>query len=97
MTDLATLKQTVNDLYKTNPNIHISVSIGRQKIHLQNQEATIIAVYPNFFIIESEGKQHTFKYLDLFTNSIDIPEIGEGPFLSNKAKLSEHSGGRRNT
>jgi len=95
MSDLTALKQTINGLYKTKPYIHINVSISRPKVHLENQEARIVAVYPNFFIIEADGKQYSIKYLDLFTNSIDIPEVGAEPFLNNKTKLHEQGGGHR--
>ena len=95
MSDLTALRQTINNLYKTTPDIHVNVSISRPKVHIENQAARIVAVYPNFFIIEAEGKQYSVKYLDLFTNSIDIPEVGAEPFLNNITKLHEQGGGHR--
>lgn len=95
MSDLSILKQTIKDLFHTNPNIHVNVSISRPKISLENQEAKIISVYPNIFIIESGGNQYTIKYLDLFTKNVEILELSEEPFLNNKAKINKQGGGRR--
>lgn len=92
MSDLDKLKQIIDDLFHNNPNIHINVSINRPKIHLENQEARIINVYPNIFVIESGENQYTIKYLDLFTNAVEIHEVGEEPFLNNKTKIYKQGG-----
>ena len=98
MTDLDKLKHAINDLYLTDPDIHMNVSITqRPKVQLENQAARIVGVYPNIFIIEADGKQYTLKYLDLFTGNIRILELGEDPFLSNKAKLSKNNGSHRSS
>lgn len=95
MSDLDKLKQTISDLFHTDPHIHVNVSISRPKIHLVNQEATITNVYPNIFVIESGGNQYTIKYLDLFTDAVEISEVGEEPFLNNKTKIDKKGGGHR--
>ena len=73
---------TVNDirhgiqvLYRTNQDVHVSVSTNRPKINIKNQKARINAVYPNVFVIESNGKLYTAQYVELITKDIQIPEL----------------------
>ena len=73
------LKQGILHLYKTNPNIHIDVSISSPKISLKNAKATITGIYPNIFQIteNSSGiqKSHTIQYVDIITKNVNILEL----------------------
>lgn len=79
MTALDTLKMNIMQLYKSNPNIHVNISVGHPKINLKGDPALIIGVYPHIFRIEeySDGtpKCHTVRYTDVLTNQIEIVEL----------------------
>ena len=79
MTALDTVKSKIRELYETNPNIHVNITVGHPKINLKSDPAVIIGVYPHIFRIEeySEGepKCHTLQYTDLLTNQIQIDEL----------------------
>ena len=44
-------------------------------IKIDNQQATITGVYPNFFQIEAQGKSYTHKYVDILMKNVRINEI----------------------
>ena len=79
MTELNMIKKDILHLYKTNPNIHMDVSISRPKISLKNAKATITGIYPHIFQIteNSSGvpKNHTIQYVDILTKNIAILEL----------------------
>lgn len=72
-------KKQINNLYHTNPDIHISISISRPRVELKNAPAVISGVYPNFFRIEEKNsgflRSHTVRYADLATNLLEIAEL----------------------
>lgn len=79
MTSLDVIKIKIRKLYNTNPNIHINASITTPKLHLSNEPATIIGVYPHIFQIEESSsgfiKRHTIKYTDILTKQIEIKDL----------------------
>lgn len=77
MTDINMIKRGIQILYRTNPNIHICVSLNRPKIHIENHEARIKAIYPNVFEIESQGRHYTAQYVDILTKNLQIVELGQ--------------------
>ena len=77
MTILDEIKRRIQILYRTNPNVHIWVSLNRPKIHIENQEARITAVYPNLFEIETQGRRYTAQYVDVLTKNVQILELGQ--------------------
>ncbi|MBQ8762779.1 MAG: hypothetical protein IJZ07_01585 [Clostridia bacterium] len=79
MTALETIKSRIKNLYETNSDIHINISVTHPKISLRNDPVTIKGVYPHVFRIEevSSGvpKCHTLQYTDVLTKQIEIIEL----------------------
>ena len=74
------IKSGIEKLFKTNPNIHISVSRTRPKIIVEKSPAKILGVYKNIFQIEEceLGKipaLHTFQYGDILIGQVVIEEL----------------------
>ena len=64
------IKNGIDRLYKSNPDIHISVCRTHPKIMVEVQPARIVGVYKNIFQVEeSKGDKtptrHTFQYGDV--------------------------------
>lgn len=81
MTSLDIIKNKIQRLYKTNPNIHINVAITSPKVNLKNEPVVIKGVYPHIFQIEERSsgstKCHTLQYTDVLLHHIEIIELGE--------------------
>ncbi len=79
---LELIKQQINMLYKTNPKVHLNVSLKKPKITFENIDATITGVYPHIFQIEEYtngyAKKHTLQYADVVTDAIVILELEKG-------------------
>ena len=79
MTALDMIKNRIQKLYKTNPQIHINVSMNSPKISLHNEPVIIKGVYPHIFQIEEKStgipKYHTLHYADILTRHIEIAEL----------------------
>lgn len=79
MTTLDFIKNRVKNLYETNPDIHINLSMSHPRVCVKNDPVKIIGVYKNVFRIEehSNGSPqiHTFQYTDILTKQIEIAEI----------------------
>ena len=79
MTSLDIIKTKIQNLYKTNPNIRINVSMTNPKVEFTNECVTIKGVYPHIFRIEecSSGspKCHTLQYTDILTKHIEVLEL----------------------
>ncbi|MBE6634847.1 MAG: hypothetical protein E7617_01415 [Ruminococcaceae bacterium] len=73
------IKSAIERLYKTDPNIHISVKLTHPRIVIENIPARIVGVYKNIFQIEkSDGEhlcRHTFQYCDVLTGHVAIAEL----------------------
>jgi len=74
------IKSGIEKLYKTNPNIHISVNQTRPKIIVEKSPAKIVRVYKNIFQVEEykEGALpicHTFQYGDILIGQVEIKEL----------------------
>ena len=82
MTQLDIIKGNIKKLYKTNPNIHINVSMKRPNVCLSNEPAIIKGIYPHIFQIEERSsgfsRCYTIQYTDVLTKCIEIVEIAEG-------------------
>ncbi len=78
-TDL--IKNKIYNLYKSDPNIHISLSMTGPKINLNNEPALITGVYSHIFQIQaSDGvtdivKRYSLQYSDVLTKQITIAEL----------------------
>lgn len=81
MSTLDAIKEEIQNLYKTNPNIHISVTLTSPRVNLSNEPAVITGIYPHIFQIEEKStgsaKRHTLQYADVLTNNIDIFELNK--------------------
>ncbi len=80
MLTLIEIMEKVKELYLSNPNVHLDVSITKpKKLLLKNTPATITGVYRHIFqVVEStEGIQriHTLQYSDILTQQIKIYEL----------------------
>jgi len=79
MNSLKAIKQGVNHLFKTHPQVHMNVNISHDKLHLKKHPVTITAVYPNIFRIEdrtgNDIRQHTIQYVELMMGHVEIVEL----------------------
>ena len=75
MTEIDKVKRKIQTLYRTNPFIHVDVSIKRPKVLVNGQQARIVGVYPHIFQIEAEGKRYSLQYSDVLIKSIRILEL----------------------
>ena len=74
------IKSGIEKLFKTNPNIHISVSKTHPKVIVDASPAKIVGVYKNIFQVEEcEGgkmpTRHTFQYGDILIGQVVIEEL----------------------
>ena len=74
------IKVGIEKLYKTNPNIHISVRKTHPKVIVDASPAKIVGVYKNIFQVEEceSGKmptRHTFQYVDILIGQVVIEEL----------------------
>ena len=91
MNILDTIKDRIHILYKTNPNIHVNVTLKRpHKTKLNNLAVVIKGVYPHMFQVEdsSEGvaKLHMHSYTDIVTKEVEILELSDLTFQNNAHK-----------
>ncbi len=76
------IRTKITELFQSNPNIHMNVSLSRPRLQLENAPAKILGVYPHIFQIEesSTGKvrRHILQYSDILTHQIVIAELELG-------------------
>ena len=81
MTSIDLIKSKILKLYKTNPNIYISVATTHPKLNLNKEPAVIKGVYSHVFQIDEQSsgtpQSHTFQYTDILTKHIEIAELGK--------------------
>lgn len=82
MNILDTIRDRIHILYKTNPNIHVNVTLKRPyKTKLNNLAVVIKGVYPHMFQVEdnSEGvvKLYMHSYTDIVTKEVEILELSD--------------------
>ena len=79
MNDLDFIKSEIARLYRTNPNIHISVKFSRPKVLVEGTPAVITGVYRNIFQIEEHDSgrpvRHTLQYGDVLIGQVVIQEL----------------------
>ena len=71
------IRAEIVKLYRTDPNIHIDVSMNRPRVRISNQEARIKSVYPHIFNIETQGKCYSVQYTEILTKNVRIVELEE--------------------
>ena len=82
MNVLDIIRDRIRILYKTNPNIHVNVTLKRtHKTKLNNLAVVIKGVYPHMFQVEdsSEGvaKLYMHSYTDIVTKEVEILELSD--------------------
>ena len=82
MSVLDIIRDRIRILYKTNPNIHVNVTLKRpHKTKLNNLAVVIKGVYPHMFQVEdsSEGvaKLYMHSYTDIVTKEVEILELSD--------------------
>ena len=86
MDKLAYIKSEIEKLYKTNPNIHLSVKLTRRNVIVEGTPAVITGVYRNIFQIEENDNgrhtRHTFQYGDVVIGQVVIEELDYFPTVS---------------
>lgn len=79
MLTLDNIKKRIKELYETNPNIHVNVSISSPKIVVTDFPVVITGIYPHIFQIEENysgrPKRHSIQYNDVLTNHFNIAEL----------------------
>ena len=77
------IKSEIEKLYKTNPQIHISIKLARPRITVENAPAVITGTYRNIFQIEEcdSGRplRHSFQYVDVMIGQVVIRELNYTP------------------
>lgn len=83
MDQIAYIKNGIEELYNTNPRIHITVRQTRPKVVVENASVTIVGVYRNIFQIEENDRgrpcRHTFQYGDVLIGQVQIEELHYTP------------------
>jgi uncharacterized protein Veg len=71
------VRDKINEIYKENKSIHVTLVAIRKKISDVN--AIIVGVYNNFFCVKSLVNNYlenfTINYIDIITNKIQIKEL----------------------
>ena len=82
MNALDNIKNSIRYLYKTNPDIHVNVTLKRpHRKTFYNLPVVIRDVYPHMFQVEyKEGgiaRLYMHQYTDIITKDIEILELPE--------------------
>lgn len=77
--ELQQIRQRISERYRSNPNIHINVSLRQPKLHLNNVPVKITAVYQHIFQVEetSSGRteRHALPYTDVLTHDVELLDL----------------------
>lgn len=73
------IKNGIKELYKTSPNIHMSVKLTHSKNQIESIPAKITGVYRNLFQVDEENRghtvRHTFQYSEILIGNVRIHEL----------------------
>ena len=76
---IESIKKDIGQLYKTDPHIHVNVTMRHPKVSVRNEPAQITGMYPNFFQIEERengyARRHTLQYNDVLIGRVEILEL----------------------
>lgn len=75
MSTVDIIRNRIQELYRTNPVIHIDVFMNHPKVRATNQEAIIKGVYPHIFRISTQGKLYSLQYTDILIKAVRIAEL----------------------
>ena len=78
--DLLTIKEHLQKIYETNPNIHVTIREGRTK--LDNVASRITGIYNHFMCVTSDVKNYmeesfTINFIDIVIGKFRIKELDE--------------------
>lgn len=78
--DLETLKTKLQEIYKSNDLVHVSVNSGRTK--LTDIPSTITGIYNHFFCVTAHIKNYqeesfTINFIDILIGKFTIRELNE--------------------
>lgn len=80
-TTIQSIKNKIEELYRTNPKIHLNVSYTHPRISLTNEPVTIQAIYPyTFEVLENShgyANLKTIQYTDILTKNIVVVEFAD--------------------
>lgn len=83
MSSVEYIKSEIERLYKTSPDVHVSMRLTHPKVIEEQTPARIVGVYGNIFQIEKGGCSHpsrsTFRYTDVLCGKIEIHELDFEP------------------
>ena len=76
---IETIRRDIRNLFETNPNIHVNVTMRHPKVSVENGYAVIKGVYPNIFQIEETDngyvRCHSVQYNDVLIGRVEILEL----------------------
>ena len=79
MDSIGYIKDKIEDIYKKDPRVRVSIRLSRPKIVLSEIDAQITGVYKNIFQIEESSsgspRRHTFQYSDVLIGQVVIDEL----------------------
>lgn len=82
MYNVQQLRQRILERYRSDPRIHINVSLKQPKLRLSNVPVEITGVYAHIFQIEEttsgQVKRHTLQYTDVLLHHIEILDFQDG-------------------
>ena len=86
MSNIDYIKGEIERLYKTDPNVHVSVRLTHPRVEVENSPARIVGVYRNIFQIEENNRgtvsRHTFQYGEVLIGHVIILELDYLPMVS---------------
>lgn len=73
------IRNDIRNLFETNPNIHVNVTMRHPKVSVQNGPVVIKGVYPNTFQLEETEsgytQRHSVQYNDVLIGRVEILEL----------------------
>ncbi len=73
------IRKDIQNLFETNPHIHVNVTMRHPKVSVQNGSAVIKGVYPNIFQIEENEngyvRCHSVQYNDVLIGRVEVLEL----------------------
>jgi len=69
----------LKELYRSAPDIHVSISTTRPKLHVERAEAKLTGVYPHIFRLAIKGEcgiqYYSHPYTDVLVGKVKIEEL----------------------
>ncbi len=79
MYSLDYIKEKIESLYKTSPNVHISVNLSKPRLCLDCAPAVIVGVYAHIFRVEENSartpRQHSLRYAEVAAGIVKLEEL----------------------